>query len=139
MTDYEVLQVIMKIAELRSSTEYRKAYLLVRPLTATQRGSADKNSAEYAAIRLLIGTWESIAIFTKEFNATQRYGFFRCHPVLLMWQFLEPSIAEGRKSFDAKFAMEFENLRKEYEAWIKTEDGKGFSTAQQQAICARFA
>ena len=101
--------------------------------------SLDKNSDEYAALRLLIGTWEGIAIAFKNYSKAQQYGAFRCHPVSLMWNLLEPAIEEIRKTLGGKYASEFEGLHKLYESWTKTTDGKDFRTAQQQAICAKFA
>jgi hypothetical protein len=138
MTQQEVLQISIHIDALRSGTEYRKAYLLLR-----RRGSAitklDKESDEYAAIRLLIGTWEQIAIFTQTFNEKQRHKWFRCQPVSLMWEFLKTGIEEIRKSAGKKYAENFERLHDQHQAWIKTPDGTDYRTAEQQAICGKFA
>jgi hypothetical protein len=138
MTQQEVLQISIHIDALRSGTEYRKAYLLLR-----RRGPAiatlDKESDEYAAMRLLIGSWEQIAIFVQTFTASQRNKWFRCQPVSLMWEFLKTEIEEIRKSAGKKYAENFEILHDQHQAWIKTPDGKDYRTAAQQAICGKFA
>jgi hypothetical protein len=144
MTKHEMLDVIMHVAQLRSGTEYQRAFRLVRRSGKSaddmaKLARADKNSDEYAALRLLIGTWEGIAISFKNFSKAQLHGAFRCHPVSLLWNLLEPAIAEIRKDLGGGFAKEFEGLHRLYDSWTKAADGKEFRTAQQQAICARFA
>ena len=138
MTEQEVLQVSMHVDELRSGAEYRKAYLLIRR-RRPDITRLDKESDEYATIRLLIGTWEQIAIFVQRFDEKQRHKLFRCQPVSLMWEFLKTAVEEIRKSLGNKYAENFEGLHNQYQAWIKSPDGIDYRTAAQQAICARFA
>lgn len=138
MNDFEFLQVTMQITELCSSTEYRKAFQLSRRKGPESLARADKNSEDHAAIRLLIGTWDRIAMFSESFNAKQRQRFFRSHPVSLVWNSFEPAIEVIRSSTGNGFAKTFENLHDQYEKWTTSKDGRQFSTVQQQAIVALF-
>jgi hypothetical protein len=140
MTDYEALQVIMKTTELRMSDTYRAAEALRRNSAPADMATASQNSPEYAAIRLLIGTWERIAMFVEEFTEPQRRRFFRCHPVLLVWQSLLPAVDILRQSGDVgpRFASEFEWLANQYRHWSETIDGQEYRTDAQQSVCALF-
>lgn len=138
MKDFEFLQVTMQVTELCSSTEYRKSFQLSRRQGPEELAQADKDSEEYAAIRLLIGTWDRIAIFGEGFSAKQRQQFFRSHPVSLVWKCFEPAIQVIRRDTDERFAKPFENLNNQYEKWTTSKDGREFSTAQRQAIVALF-
>jgi hypothetical protein len=138
MNDFEFLQVTMQVTELCSSTEYRKAFQLSRRRGTEALAQADKDSEEHAAIRLLIGTWDRIAMFSESFSAKQRQQFFRSHPVSLVWNCFEPAIEVIRRSTDDRFAKTFENLHNQYEKWTTSKDGREFSTVQRQAIVALF-
>src|SRR5947209_1778852 len=129
MTEQDVLQVTMHIDMLRSGSEYRKAYLLIRR-SRPDITKLDKESDEFAAIRLLVSTWEQIAIFVQGFSEKQRHKLFRCHPVSLMWEFLKTAILEIRKSVGDKYAQNFETLYEQHQAWIKSSDGKDYRTAE---------
>jgi hypothetical protein len=138
MNDFQFLQVTMQVSELTSSTEYRQAMLLSRRRGPENLANADKNSEEYAAVRLLIGTWNEIATFCGGFSAKQRSQFFRSHPVSLAWQYLEPATLIIRQDIDEVFAMEFESLHKQYQKWIESRGGRRYTTGQLQAINAKF-
>jgi hypothetical protein len=138
MTEFEFLQVNMQVTQLCSNTEYREAFHMSRRQNPEEMAKTDKNSDAYAAIRLLIGTWDRISIFGKAFNAKQRQQFFRHHPVSLVWQRLEPATKVIRRNTDERFAKEFEDLHKQYQKWTASEDGREFRTAQQQAIGGLF-
>ena len=138
MTEFEFLQVNMQVTQLCSNTEYREAFHMSRRKGPEEMAKADKNSDEYAAIRLLIGTWDRISIFGKDFNPKQRQQFFRHHPVSLVWKRLEPATKVIRYDTDEKFAREFEGLHKQYQKWTESKDGEEFRTTQQQAIGGLF-
>jgi hypothetical protein len=138
MTEQDALHISMHIDSLRSGTEYRSAYLLIRR-RRPDVARLDKESDEYAAIRLLIGTWEQIAIFAQNFNEKQRKKWFRCQPVSLMWEFLKDAVEVIRNSTGENYAANFEALHRQYQDWIGTADGKNYRTAEMQAICGRFA
>jgi hypothetical protein len=137
MTENEVLQVIMHANQLRSNTEYRNAFRLMQGNRPEKMAAADKKSDEYAAIRILIGTWEAIAILASGFNAAQRKRFFKSHPVSLMWQSLEPAIKVIRSSEGAAFAQEFEALYKQYpQATGKPGTKAAYASGAPQGITA---
>jgi hypothetical protein len=138
MTEQDVLHVTTHIDRLRSGSQYRNAYLLLRR-NKPDIGKLKKESDEFAAIRLLVGTWEQIGIYVQTFDEAQRHRWFRCQPVSLMWQFLDEPIQEIRKSVGPKYAQNFEELFKQHQKWTQSEDGRDYRTAEQQAICARFA
>jgi len=138
MNEFESLQVTMQVTQLCSSNEYRKAFQLSRRLGPEAMAKAGKDSDEYSAIRLLIGTWDRIAFIGKGFSAKQRQQFFRNHPVSLVWQRLEPATKPIRNDTDKRFAKEFEDLHNQYQKWISSKDGQEYRTYQQQAIHALF-
>src|SRR5215469_3994310 len=92
MAESDVLNVMMHATQLRSNSHYRHAFQLLHKSSAEKMASADKHSDDYHAIRLLIGTWDQIAMLTTGFNAAQKKRFFQSQPVALMWQSLEPAI-----------------------------------------------
>jgi hypothetical protein len=141
MTDHEALRLIVKFTELRMNPLYQAAERKRRHLGAEVMARSEATSEEYAAVVLLIGTWERIAIFAKEFSPTQKRRFFRCSPVGLVWSALEPAITCIRTAgvVSEAYASELEALALEYRAWTLTDGGSGYRTEVQQAICAMFA
>lgn len=141
MTDHEALQIIMNTTELRISVPYQTADALRRASSAEAMARTAQTSNEYAAVRLLIGTWDRIAMFVQGFNERQRRRFFRCHPVLMVWLALAPAVQVIRQSGQVgpRFAIEFENLAEQYRKWTETKDGQEYRTQAQQAVCALFA
>jgi hypothetical protein len=147
MTDSEVLQVIIQIAQLRSNPTYRHAELRRRqlgPEGAAIMARAPQDSPDYAALRQLVGTWNRIAIFVEAFSGKQRQRFFHCHPIALTWKVLKPGIEVIRHAHDVaepvhkNYAWQLEDLAGKYEKWLKTADGKDYRTEAQQAVCADF-
>jgi hypothetical protein len=141
MTDYEALQITIKITEFRMNPQYQAAEALRRKSQAQTLASSDQNSNEHAAVRLLIGTWDRIAVFVRDFNTNQRRQFFRCNPVSLVWRSLQPAIyiIRGGGTVGPSFAREFENLAHDYDEWAQSPDGQEFRTEAQQTACALFA
>jgi hypothetical protein len=119
MNDSEFMQVILKITELCSSTEYRAAMRLSRRERAETLAQRDQNSDEYAAIRLLIGTWDRIATISDEFSHEQYERFFRMHPVSLIFQTFQRAIQIIREQTNERFAEDFEALHKRYQKWLR--------------------
>lgn len=138
MKDSDYLQATLQVTQLTTGTEYRKAMLLSRRRGSDSLARADRNSEEYASIRLLIGTWEAIAAICAKFNARQRTAFFRSNPVALVWQYLEPATTIIRGHTDSNFAENFEALNNQYQQWSRGKEGARYTTAQQQALNARF-
>jgi hypothetical protein len=138
MTQFEFTQIVMQVTQICSGTEYRKAFQLMRRQGAERLARTDKSSDEYAAIRLVIGTWDRIATVANDFSAKQRQQFYRHHPIGLMWSRLETAINLIRDDIDPGFAVEFDDLHTKYDKWTKTKAGERYRTAQQQAINACF-
>jgi hypothetical protein len=147
MTDNDVLHVILQIAHLRSNPAYREAELMRRQLGpdgAEKMAKSPQDSPEYAAIRLLIGTWNRIAIFVEGFSQKQLRRFFRCHPVALTWKVLKPGVEVIRAATGVpepvhrNYARQLEDLAGKYDKWIKSADGKEYRSEAQQAVCADF-
>jgi hypothetical protein len=141
MTDNEALQIIIKITELRMAPRYQAAEALRRRSSAATMAQADGKSDEHASVRLLIGTWDRIAMFVQDFNHHQRHRLFACNPVLLMWHSLQPAVQIIRTggTVGPNFATEFETLSKQYYEWTQSPAGQEFRTEAQQAVCALFA
>ncbi len=138
MNDYEFLQTTMQMTQLSSSTEYRQAMLLSRRRQPENLARATKDSEEYASLRFLIGTWNTIAFVCASFNAKQRNQFFRNNPISLVWRHLEPAITIIRNDTDETFAKEFADLHEQYQKWSGSKAGERYTTAQLQAINALF-
>jgi hypothetical protein len=141
MTDYEALQIIIKITELRMNAQYQAAEALRRRVGASTLARSAPESDEHAAGRLLIGTWDRIAMFVQDFNDQQRRRFFAWNPVLLVWKSLQPAVEIIRTSgaVSRNFASAFEGLASQYQEWTQTPDGQQFRTEAQQAVGALFA
>jgi hypothetical protein len=141
MTDQEALQIIIKVTELRMSPQYQSAEATRRRSNAESMARSDPRSEEHAAVRLLAGTWDRIAMFVNEFDRKQQGRFFRCNPVGLIWANLGPAvnIIRGAGSVGPNFAKEFEALAGQYAEWTRGPEGQDFRTEAQQAVCALFA
>src|SRR5436853_2540534 len=93
--DSDVLHVIMHANELRSGSDYRHAFHLLRKKGkrgAATMASSDERSEDHSAIRLLIGTWNSIAMTAEHLDNNEIKRFFRTQPVALMWKNLSPGV-----------------------------------------------
>ena len=141
MTDYEALQIVIKVTDLRLSPQYQAAAAMARRSGAQSMARSDPKSDEHAAVRLLIGTWERIGMFVKEFDDNQRRRFFRCNPAGLIWGYLSPAVVYIRSggSVSPNFGKEFETLAGQYVQWTQTPDGQEFRTEAQQVVCALFS
>lgn len=136
----ETANVMMHITELRVSTQYQKAISkiqLAKP-EDIKAWSTHKNCSEYADLRITIGIWERLAMTISHLGAEQD-KVYSCTPVGLMWDILEPAIANIRETEELpNYASQFEKLKDDYECWGKTESGKNFGSISDQAICALF-
>ena len=95
-------------------------------------------SEEYAAVRLLIGTWDSIATRVLAGDIPM-IPFFQSNPVSHMWDALKDGIYEIReRSKGPTYATDFEALFNAFDDWLKTKDGKKYKTAAAQGINAHF-
>jgi hypothetical protein len=138
MSDGEAREVIMNATQLRSNLPYRNAFRSLQGKGANgaaQMASAAEESDDLAAIRLLIGTWNAIAISTDGFNEAQWKRFFSSQPVSLMWKTLSHGVAVIRTKKGDKFAGQFEALYNKYQP----EAGKAYISEEAQAVTALFA
>jgi hypothetical protein len=147
MNNQEALLVTIQVAHLRANPKYREAELMRRrlgPNGAQLMAKSKHDSDEYAAVRLLIGTWNRISIYADEFNQRQLNKFFRCHPIGLTWKVLEPGISVIRTDKTAPepvgpgYGKALEELAGKYNRWTKSANGKDYRSEEQQAICADF-
>jgi hypothetical protein len=140
MTDAEFHQVALQMTGLRLNAPYHNAEQLRRKVGAVYMAGADQSSAEYAAIRLLIGTWERIAMFSRPFNKKQLSIFFECTPVTLVWTLLQPAIQVIRQSgaVGPRYGQALEELEKVYAKWTQSKAGQVYRTEADQAVCANF-
>jgi hypothetical protein len=141
MNDYEALQVTAQVVQFRSGPEYRRACQSARHRTSADLANAAENSEDYAAIRLVISTWDQIAILTKGFSATQKHDFFKTQPITLVWNALQPAVSVIRdaKGLGPTFAKDFQDLYDEYYNWATTEpEGQSYHSSHHPAVHAMF-
>jgi hypothetical protein len=80
MTQAEINAALLDILQLRMSPEYHAAEVMRREKGAARMASFPESSPEHAAVRLLIGTWEGIAIRVRA-NPELRVPFYESNPV----------------------------------------------------------
>ena len=102
-------------------------------------------SAEYAAVRLLIGTWETMAHRVRT-NDPLKVPFYQISPVGYMWINLSPGIVVIRKEIAKTtrkkaaallYAREFELLKNSYRIWLNNQLPM-YQTAALNGINALF-
>jgi hypothetical protein len=133
--DYEAF--VTTVTHLRLNPPYQAAEAIRRRSGSASMAAASAESTDQAAVLLLIGTWERIAIMASDLSPAQRSKFFRCAPVKLMWDALRPAIDTFGGT--ERFAPEFEKLSRSYESWLERAEAKEFRSVERQTICAMFA
>jgi hypothetical protein len=130
--------LLLGFETLRSSPEYHAAEVLRRktPGGAGAMASAAESSAEHRAVRLLVSTWEGLAVLMD--GVKNRDKIFEVTPVCHMYRELQDAIETLRRRMPG-YGMHFENLFKEYEAWLekKKKDAK-YVTAACGGMHAKF-
>lgn len=117
-------ELLLGIEAMRRDGAYQSAEALRRKTkngAAGMAGSAS-NSAEKAAIQLLLSTWDAIAVLLK--GAKSKDKIYEVTPICHMYDVLEPAIQVFRKE-TPEFAVEFESLNKDYQAWLKKKKKSG--------------
>jgi hypothetical protein len=128
---------LLEIAALRSSAEYRAAELRRRQQgDSGSMANAPESSADYAAVRLLIGTWDAIAI-RYEGGGFNDDEFFTGLPVGYMWEALKNAIKDIRAKKGDDYASNFESMYKSYVAWRKKYDKK-YESGADSGVHALF-
>jgi hypothetical protein len=110
--------LLLGITILRSDHHYHAAEMLRRQTdggAATMAG-ARSDSREYAAVRLLISTWDSIAVLMRRVRTKDK--IYEVTPICHMYEVLEPAIMYFRRE-TPEFAAEFEKLNVDYRAWLR--------------------
>lgn len=129
---------LLEIVHLRSGAAYQAAEFLRRRLGASTMADFPPTSEEYAAIRLLIGTWDAIAHMVNS-GDIDKVKFFETNPLLLMWDHLSGAVDKIRLIVSPIYAKDFEDLATEYRQWIVTDDGRRrYRSSSDQAIHALF-
>jgi hypothetical protein len=114
-------ELLFRIYSMRCDIDYHKAEVLRRQLqakgndTATM-AAAKPGSDENAAVHILIGTWNTIAVLMR--GVKGRDKIYEVNPICGMYQVLQPGITYLRKA-TPEFAVDFEKLNVDYHAWLK--------------------
>jgi hypothetical protein len=109
--------LLLGIEGMRSDSNYYAAEVLRRKVGGAEAMVAtDSNSDEQAAVRLLITTWDAIAVLMRGVRAKDK--IYEVTPICHMYDALEPAIKYFRKQAP-EFAVEFEKLNADYRAWLK--------------------
>jgi hypothetical protein len=146
MTQAEINAALLDILQLRMSPEYHAAEVMRREKGAARMASFPESSPEHAAVRLLIGTWEGIAIRVRA-NPELRVPFYVSNPVGHMWDALEPALEVIRAGFVGSgkrgaairqlYASNFRWLNRAYRTWLSDQDPE-YRSAALQGINAQF-
>jgi len=132
---------VLEVIALRSGPAYQAAEALRRKKFGGAKGakqiSAKPGSAEYAALRLLIGTWDAIAHQILALPDRERVPFYETNPIGYMWKLLEPAIIQIRKEVGKQYAKRFEDLYKAYAAWLAQQPAD-YQTAADNGLSAQF-
>jgi hypothetical protein len=129
--------ILMAIESLRSDEAYRSAEYLRRKSKEGMANAAE-GSDEYRSIRILIGTWMTIATLMK--SVKTKDPFFRLLPICNMFKALQAEIEFLRKNLNQEdFARELFELYDEWEAWLDEQGvSQQYVTAMCKGLTARF-
>ncbi|KRR18784.1 hypothetical protein [Bradyrhizobium retamae] len=130
--------LLLGIQEMRSDSDYHAAEVLRRETDggAEAMAAAPSDSREHAAVRLLIVTWESIAVLMRGVRAKDK--IYEVTPICHMYEVLEPAIRYFRKE-TPEYAANFEKLNVDYRAWLKKKKkGASYESAACGGMHARF-
>ncbi len=146
----DTVDLISKVTKLRMAGPYNSAIrtIIRKSPSGDQIAEFAKNSDsdEYADIRLIVGTWEKIAILFKSKSEVDRDDLFRVTPVGLLWKMFLPAITiiredgafPGNDKPSPDYACDFEYLALEYDIWARKTDNGKYTCPSEQAIQALF-
>lgn len=149
-TPADINSMLFDILMLRISPAYHAAEVMRRDRGEVAMANSPEGSEAYAAIRLLIGTWEGIAIRVRA-NEPVKIPFYKENPVGHMWNALEPAIAIIQKekievrvkgktkivTFGKRYAGQFKLLNDAYMGWLALQPAD-YQTAHLGGINAQF-
>lgn len=131
---------LSEIMQLRLSPAYQAAEAMRQAIGAAEMASSPHSTQPYGAFRLMVGTWESIAIRVRA-NDALKVPFYQTNPVGFMWDKLSPGIKIVRGEFKGRaassYAREFELLNRAYRKWLKSLPAS-YQSAAMQGINAQF-
>jgi hypothetical protein len=131
---------LSEILQLRLSPAYQAAEAIRQSIGAAAMASSPPSTPQYGALRLMVGTWETIAIRVRA-NDALKVPFYQTNPVGFMWHKLLPGIIVVRDEFTARaafvYAREFQLLNRAYRKWLKSLPAS-YQTAALQGINAQF-
>ena len=134
----DVNAALLDISGLRSADAYQAAEFLRRQQGAAWMAGQPPNTEAYAAVRLLIGTWESIAIRVLAGCPPAEQAFFELNPVGHMWVALKPGIDVIRQDLNQQYARNFESLNRKYRNWLNKQSREYQTAALDDGINAQF-
>ena len=129
------IQLLASLYMMRTSPWYQQAETLRRGKDVAKM-AADKKSPEYAALHLLINTWEAISVLVLELNEEDRNFVFATLPAHHMFTELNDAIEVlGAKT--PAFATNFRLLSKHQLEWLKFKDDH-YQTGSKAGMHALF-
>lgn len=135
-----VSEELAAILQMRLSSDYRAAETIRQALGAKAMAESPPSTPPYAGIRLMVGTWNTIALRVHG-NDPLKIPFYQNNPVGYMWQKLLPGIKVIRVGFARSaqpyYAKPFENLNRGYMKWLNGQPAS-YRTAALQGINAQF-
>ena len=130
------IQLLALLYMMRTNPCYQQAESLRRTKSVAKMASADKKSPEYAAINLLINTWEAISVLVLDLSEEDRNFVFGTLPALHMFTELNDAI-EVIGSNTPAFAANFRLLSKHQLEWLKFKDDH-YQTGAKAGMHALF-
>ena len=111
-------ELLVRIYGMRGDFNYHKAEVLRRQTKggSATMAAADAGSEGNAAVHILIGTWNTIAVLMRGVKARDK--IYEVNPICHMYDVLDPAITYIRKT-TPEFAVDFEQLNVDYHAWLK--------------------
>lgn len=131
-------ELLLGIERMRSDSNYYAAEVLRQKVGGAEAMLDPELASDgQAAARLLIVTWEAIAVLIRGVRAKDK--IYEVTPICHMYEALEPAIKHFRKEAP-EFAVEFEKLNADYRTWLKKKKKSGayVSAACGGLLHARF-
>ncbi len=128
-------QLLATIFQIRSNPSYQQAEGMRRLRNnVSAMARADKNSAEFGAVNLLVNSWEAISVLVLQIK--DKDLIFEITPVLYMFTELSDAI-EIRSCEFPDYAANFRLLSKLHAEWLKFKDDR-YQTGEQGGMHALF-
>ena len=129
-------QLLASIFMMRTHTQYQQAEILRRNRVVAEMARAKANSAELAAVNLLVNTWETISVIVLDLENEDKNFIFGILPILYMFTELSDAI-EIIGCEKPAYAANFRLLSKQQLEWLKFKDDR-YQTGEQSGMHALF-